>query len=133
MPDPKLDPRLDRAAFAPSRSFVPSSAVRAALPPVGVVSGKRTRIGEALDRLAPDAPEFEREAILDHALDSRGLAGASPETAAWLSLVSYVRHVLTDYDALLAEGYDRDSARHFVADETAEILASWGCRRPLEG
>ncbi|MGP9822017.1 DUF2293 domain-containing protein [Salinarimonas sp. NSM] len=97
------------------------------------MSGKRTRLGDALDRLAPDVPEFEREAILDHALDSRGLAGASPETAAWLSMVSYVRHVLTDYDALLAEGYDRDSARHFVADETTEILTSWGCRRPLEG
>lgn len=114
-------------------SFLPSSAVRAALPPVGVVSGKRGRIASALDRLAPDMPSFERGAILDHALDSHGLAGATPENAAWLSMVSYVRHVLTDYDALLAEGYDRDAARHFVAAETAEILAGWGCRRRLDG
>jgi hypothetical protein len=112
--------------------FLPSSAVRATHPPMGVMNAKRRRIAEALDRLAPDAPEFEREAILDHALDSPGLATATPETAAWLSMVSYVRHVLTDYDALLAEGYDRDSARHFVFEQTADILAEWGCRRRLD-
>ena len=53
--------------------------------------------------------------MIDHALDSAGLKSAAPETAAWLSLVAYVRHVFTDYDDLLAQGYDRDSARHFVA------------------
>ncbi|GGK27776.1 DUF2293 domain-containing protein [Salinarimonas ramus] len=119
-------------SFIPSTTFIPSSAVRAALSPVGVVSGKRSRIADALDRLAPTIPEFERDAILDHALDSRGLSTATPENAAWLSMVSYVRHVLTDYDALLAEGYDRDSARHFVAAETTAILDSWGCRRRIE-
>ena len=112
--------------------FLPSSAVRANRPPVRAMNGKRARIAAALDRLAPDAPEFEREAILDHALDSPGLSTSTPETAAWLSMVSYVRHVLTDYDALLAEGYDRDSARHFVLDQTAEILAEWGCKRRLD-
>lgn len=116
--------------------FLPSSAVRASLPPIGVMSAgsnaKRARIAEALDRLAPAIPDFEREAVLDHALDSRGLSTATPETAAWLSMVSYVRHVMTDYDALLAEGYDRDSARFFVAEPTTEILAGWGCRRRLD-
>lgn len=116
--------------------FLPSTAVRASLSPGGVMSAttsaKRLRIGEALDRLAPRVPDFEREAILDHALDSRGLSTATPETAAWLSMVSYVRHVMTDYDALLAEGYDRDSARFFVADATSEILEGWGCRRLLD-
>ena len=34
-------------------------------------------------------------------------------------------------DELLAQGYDRDSARHFVADEMTEILSHWGVRRPL--
>ncbi len=47
-------------------------------------------------------------------------------------MVSYVRHVLTDYDALLAEGYDRDEARHFVCDAAAEILREWGCKRRLD-
>ena len=39
---------------------------------------------------------------MDHAIDSRGLSVASPEIAAWLSLVAYVRHTFTDYDELLA-------------------------------
>jgi len=38
---------------------------------------------------------------------------------------------MTDYDALLAEGYDRDSARHFVASALSELLAQWGVRRKL--
>ena len=36
--------------------------------------------------------------IVDHAVDGPGLKPASPETAAWLSLVAYVRHVFTDYN-----------------------------------
>ena len=56
---------------------------------------------------------------------------ASPEAAAWLSLVAYVRHVLTDYDELLRQGYDQDSARFFVTDAINERLAAWGVRRRL--
>jgi hypothetical protein len=62
---------------------------------------------------------------------SPGLNAAFPETAAWLSLVAYVRHTLTDYDELLREGYDRDSARFFVGSEIAAILDSWGVQRRL--
>ncbi|TIR83698.1 MAG: DUF2293 domain-containing protein, partial [Mesorhizobium sp.] len=38
----------------------------------------------------------------------------------------------TDYDKLLAEGYDRDSARFFVIDETNEVLTRWRATRLLE-
>ena len=72
---------------------------------------KRTVIEDALRRLAPKMPPHEFGAVVDHALDSRGLRAATPETAAWLSLVAYVRHALTEYDDLLAQGYDQDSAR----------------------
>jgi hypothetical protein len=92
---------------------------------------KRTVIEDALRRLAPKIPPHEFGAVVDHALDSRGLRAASPETAAWLSLVAYVRHALTDYDDLLAQGYDQDSARFFVAEEIEQVLASWGARRKL--
>jgi hypothetical protein len=91
----------------------------------------RADIETALRRLAPRMPPHEFGAVVDHALDSSGLRTAATETAAWLSLVAYVRHTLTDYDALLEEGYDRDSARHFVATEIREILSGWGVRRPL--
>lgn len=94
---------------------------------------KRTVIEDALRRLAPKIPPHEFGAVVDHALDSRGLRSASPETAAWLSLVAYVRHALTEYDDLLTQGYDQDSARHFVADDIGRVLAEWGVRRTLGG
>jgi len=93
----------------------------------------RSAIAAALRHLAPHLPAHEFAAVVDHAMDSPGLRVASPENAAWLSLVAYARHALTDYDALLAQGYDRDSARFFVADELAALLSGWGVRRPLGG
>src|SRR5215212_10065312 len=92
---------------------------------------KRTDIEAALRRLAPKIPPHEFAAAVDHATDRAGLKPASPETAAWLSLVAYVRHVFTDYDALLSEGYDHDSARFFVAAEMDQILGGWGVKRRL--
>ena len=92
---------------------------------------KRGEIEIALRRLAPRIPAHEFAAVVDHAVDSPGLKPASPETAAWLSLVAYVRHVFTDYDDLLTQDYDPDSARHFVADEIAAVLNDWGVRRRL--
>jgi hypothetical protein len=91
----------------------------------------RSAIEEALRRLAPRIPPHEFGAVADHARDSAGLRHALPEEAAWLSLTAYVRHAFTDYDALLAQGYDRESARHFVAEEMAAVLADWGVRRRL--
>ena len=91
----------------------------------------RKAIESALRHLVPRIPAHEFGAIVDHALDSEGLKSASPESAAWLSLVAYVRHVFTEYDALLTQGYDRDSARFFVADEMAAVLKDWGARRSL--
>jgi hypothetical protein len=92
---------------------------------------KRGEIEIALRRLAPGIPAHEFAALVDHAVDSPGLKPAAPETAAWLSLVAYVRHVFTDYDDLLMQDYDQDSARHFVADEIAAVLNDWGVRRRL--
>ena len=95
------------------------------------MAAPRTDIELALRRLAPGIPRHEFGAVVDHALDSTGLRSATPETAAWLSLVAYVRHVLTEYDDLLAQGYDADSARHFVADPMQAVLTAWGARRNL--
>jgi hypothetical protein len=64
-------------------------------------------------------------------MTSKGLRQATPETAAWLSLVAYVRHALTEYDDLLAQKYDHESARFFVADQIDAVLNNWGVRRKL--
>ncbi|WP_019906505.1 DUF2293 domain-containing protein [Methylobacterium sp. 77] len=86
-------------------------------------------IGAALRILAPRLPVFETESVIDRALASPGLRMASPENAAWLALVAFARHVFTEYDAYLDDGYDRDSARHFVLDDLNETLGGWGVRR----
>ena len=91
----------------------------------------RADIEVALRRLAPRIPDHEFGAVVDHALDSRGLRDASPEEAAWLSLVAYLRHVFTDYDDLRDQDYDEASARFFVANEIEAMLKQWGVRRPL--
>ena len=90
---------------------------------------RRAALEAALRHLAPRIPRHEFEAVIDHALDSPGLRTAAPEAATWLSLVAYVRHVFTEYDALLEEGYDPDSARHFVLVDINTTLDAWGTRR----
>lgn len=92
---------------------------------------KRSDMEMALRQLAPKLPPHEFSAVIDHACDSPGLHTAGAESAAWLSLVAYLRHTFTDYDTLLAEGYDRDSARHFVAGDMQTLLDEWGVRRRL--
>jgi hypothetical protein len=93
---------------------------------------RRDTIEAAVRHLAPRIPPHECAAVVDHALDSVGLRQAAPETAAWLSLVAYARHVFTDYDDLLADGYDAESARHFVRPKIEAVLAGWGVRRRLD-
>lgn len=92
---------------------------------------RRAALEAALRHIAPRIPRHEFEAVIDHALDSPGLRTAAPEAATWLSLVAYVRHVFTEYDALLDDGYDPDSARHFVLDDINTVLQGWGARRQV--
>src|SRR5579884_783624 len=93
----------------------------------------RSAVASALRHIAPRLPAHEFEAVLDHAMDSPGLKVASPEKAAFLSLVAYARHTMTEYDELLRQGYDRDSARFFVAEALSELLSGWGVKRKLGG
>ncbi len=92
---------------------------------------KRNEIERAVFVLAPRVPEFEAGAIADHAMCSQGLSTASPQSAAWLSMVAFVRHALTEYNSLLEEGYDKESARHFVAADIQAVLSDWGVERLL--
>ncbi len=94
---------------------------------------RATALDEALTTLAPTLPAKDRAAVVDRALGSRKTAAAPAPVAAWAALVSYARHGFTDYDALLAEGYGFEAARHFVEAAVAARLAAWGCRRPLGG
>ncbi len=97
-----------------------------------MLMNRREAVESAVRVLAPRIPKHEFEAVTDHALGSRGLHTASPETAAWLSITSYIRHRLTDYDNLLEEGYDLESARFFVLDDMNAVLEEWGSPRRVQ-
>lgn len=96
-----------------------------------MVGTKRQQaIRKALRALAPQIPLLDAEAVMALA-ERRHMKTLPPSTALWLALGSHVRHVHTDYDRLLGEGYDRDAARFFVADETDAVLTEWGCQRSV--
>jgi hypothetical protein len=94
-------------------------------------TGRRRAIAKALTALLPLAPYADMEKI-------RADAGAvymkslPPSIAVWLATIAHIRHVHTDYEKLLAEGYDRDSARFFVMEQTNRVLTRWRATRLLQ-
>ncbi|KUL96805.1 hypothetical protein DK26_01985 [Bosea sp. WAO] len=96
-----------------------------------MVGTKRQQaIRKALRALAPGIPLSDAEMVLELAGRNQ-MKALPPKTALWLALGSHVRHSHTDYDRLLAEGYERDAARFFVVDQTDDVLSSWGCQRSV--
>lgn len=91
---------------------------------------RQQSIRKALRTQAPGIPLADAEAVLALA-ERRHMKELPPTTALWLSLGSHIRHMHTDYERLLGEGYDRDAARFFVAEETDAVLTSWGCQRSV--
>ncbi len=105
--------------------------VNACAQPAGMVGTKRQQaIRKALRALVPGIPLLDAEAVL--ALAGRvQMKALPPSTALWLALGSHVRHAHTDYDSLLAEGYERDAARFFVVEAIDDVLSGWGCQRSI--
>jgi len=91
---------------------------------------RQQSIRKALRALAPGIPLADAQAVLALA-ERRHMKDLPPATALWLALGSHVRHVHTDYEHLLADGYDREAARFFVVEETDAVLAGWGCQRSV--
>lgn len=92
---------------------------------------RRKAIADALTLLLPGAPYADIEAIRAEA-GSRHMKELPPSIAVWLATAAHVRHQHTDYDQLLAEGYDRDAARFFVIGRTNEVLTAWRATRLLD-
>ena len=86
---------------------------------------RQRRIVRAVTATIPRAPFLDAEAIRE-AARSRRRRSLSPEAAVWLA----AEH--TDYDALMDDGYDRDAARFFVADDINAVLDAWGARRHVD-
>lgn len=89
---------------------------------------RQTLITQALNQLIPYAP-------LEDALEIRALAnrehmrGLPVDRAVWLCATTHIRHTHTDYHDLLADGYDRDTARFFVVDAMNDVLERWQSTR----
>ena len=93
-------------------------------------TGRRRAVAKALTALLPMAPYSDTEKIRADAMAPH-LKALPASIAVWLATVAHVRHVHTDYEKLLAEGYDRDSARFFVIDQTNALLTRWRATRLL--
>lgn len=91
-------------------------------------TARQRDVRRALRALAPLIPLDEAQEVLARACRP-ALRALPPATALWLALSSHARHRHTEYDALLAEGYDRDAARFFVVEATNAALTGWGCAR----
>lgn len=94
-------------------------------------TARRRGIARALTALLPAAPYADIEAIRAMAL-ARDKRELPPSIAVWLAALAHIRHAHTDYEALLAEGYDRDAARFFVIDRTNAVLTAWRATRLLD-
>ena len=94
-------------------------------------TGRAKALAKALTALLPQAPYADIEAIRELA-SARKMRELPPSIAVWIATVTHVRHVHTEYDALLTEGYDRDAARHFVVDEINAVLTRWRATRLLD-
>ncbi|MDI6028009.1 DUF2293 domain-containing protein [Corticibacterium sp. UT-5YL-CI-8] len=94
-------------------------------------TGRRRSIAKALTLLVPLAPYADAEKIRADA-GGRHMKTLPPSIAVWLATVAHVRHMHTDYDKLLGEGYDRDSARFFVLDQVNATLTHWRATRLLD-
>lgn len=85
----------------------------------------------------PGAPEGEELRVARFACRSEtervGALGGSDgylEHAVELAVLAHLRHRHTRYEALLEQGYDRESARALVQPRVLELFARWG--RPPE-
>jgi hypothetical protein len=94
-------------------------------------TGRRRAIAKALTALLPMAPYADMEKIRSDA-GALHMKALPPTIAVWLATVAHVRHVHTDYEKLLSEGYDRDSARFFVIGQTNGVLTRWRATRLLD-
>ncbi|HEY5819481.1 MAG TPA: DUF2293 domain-containing protein [Mesorhizobium sp.] len=94
-------------------------------------TGRRRAIAKTLTALLPLAPYADIEKIRADAYAPH-MKTLPPSVAVWLATIAHIRHGHTDYEKLLAEGYDRDSARFFVIEATNEVLTRWRATRLLD-
>jgi len=82
--------------------------------------------------LYPSCPAKAAKQIAEHAcMKYSGRVGRSAEAkklneaAVDLAVTTHLRHAKTEYDKLLAKGYERSDARRMIRSELEAILIEW--------
>jgi len=90
------------------------------------------QFAEAVRGLYPACPAGREQVIAEHAcrkysgrIGRAATAKALDEHAIRLAVAAHVRHVETNYDQLLAKGYERYEARDRVAHQADRVLQAW--------
>ncbi|OHB64402.1 MAG: hypothetical protein A2Y76_07130 [Planctomycetes bacterium RBG_13_60_9] len=90
------------------------------------------RFAGAVQRRHPRFPGETARSIAEHActkysgrVGRSAAAKALDEEAVRLAVVAHIRHVETEYDRLLMNGWDRLDARVSVEDAARSVLAKW--------
>lgn len=90
------------------------------------------RFAEKLRECFPGCPHGREKEIAEHAcLKYSGRIGRSAaaksfeEEAVRLAVIAHIRHAETNYDELLAMGYERREARDQVNEKVGDILTNW--------
>jgi hypothetical protein len=90
------------------------------------------RFAARVRQLFPGCPAGRELVIAEHACQKySGRVGRSAaaksldESAVRLAVIAHIRHAETDYDELLAQGFDRWDARAQMEDDVARVMAEW--------
>ncbi|HEV2667795.1 MAG TPA: DUF2293 domain-containing protein [Blastocatellia bacterium] len=90
------------------------------------------RFAQRVREIFPACPRGRETAIAEHACRKySGRVGRSAsaksldEEAVRLAVIAHIRHRETDYDRLLARGYDRREARVEVEEAVDRVLRNW--------
>jgi len=95
-----------------------------------MTSKRQSAIAKAVTRFIPQVPFYDAEAIRRRAAQKH-LRNLPPDTAVWLTIIAYIRHIYTNYDALRDEGYEIEAARFFVRNAINSKLQQWRASRFL--
>ena len=90
------------------------------------------RFSERIREIFPHCHPGREFTIAEHACEKySGRVGRSASAKAFdqeaitLAVTAHIRHVDTEYDTLLAQGYDRFEARVMVRGQIEEVLSAW--------
>jgi len=91
------------------------------------------QFAECIRKRYPNCPSGRELEIAQHAcLKGSGRIGRSAaakefdEYAIQLSVIAHIRHAETEYNELIANGYDRYDARELVKENIDSVLLKWG-------